>query len=606
MSDIQTFFETIYGPKQDDHYILLWEKLDRKLSYWFRSLRNAAECAAVHNINIYSGVNLSPDDYGSNQRCKITQIAAQVALIADLDVAGPAHMSATLPPTIEAARFILPPELKPTMLIHSGHGLQAWWCFKEPTVFETQEERDAGGDLARLWHEVMERRAAAKGWKLDAVYDLARVLRVPGTINRKDGVPDAEARILEISGDRYNPSDIREFLDYIKPEPDTPQKRARRMVPPAVGSFVYNPEAKANPVIFEALWNASIPFRTTWRKLRPEMAGKSPSEWDMALANILYNAQLSDQDAVDFLVHFRRIHGGREHNNPTDYLERTLARARDRDYRQPTPESTDALVGDIPAGKAEEFIDEKPSRKAEPKAATAEPPAEPLPFDKKECLDLLNEIIKVTVNGQLLPIKEILWLRGAEARWRIEMADRQIVTLTHASHYMELSLLRYAFAGQLNASLGIPNKKGDWARSGVPLFQASLREVSAGEGDNVKGDTRELLERYLRGQMILPSPLACWEKLDNVYSPVAHNGRIAVHAGGMVEHFLRRGERLNKGDVINGLSALGAEPGKMNGPRGKSQYRYYLPEEWKPEECIAEALRERKGEAPPKEEEGPQ
>jgi hypothetical protein len=222
------FLNAVHLRKPDDTYILLWEKLDRKSSYWFRSIDEAATFAQTHNVNLYCGVNLSPKDYGPYCRCKAADIAAQCAFIADIDIAGPAHKSDCLPTTIDEAQRILPVEFKPTILINSGHGLQGWWVLKEPIVFESDEDRRQSQSLAVEWHRAMERDALLLGYKLDAVYDLSRVLRVPGTVNRKDGVPDVEARILEMNRRFYTLAEIEEYIAEHAPPLHPARERAER------------------------------------------------------------------------------------------------------------------------------------------------------------------------------------------------------------------------------------------------------------------------------------------------------------------------------------------------------------------------------------------
>ena len=49
----------------------------------------------------------------------------------------------------------------------------------------------------------MQRQFADKGFEVDSTFDLARVLRVPGTLNRKVKAKPVEARIIAESEVRY-------------------------------------------------------------------------------------------------------------------------------------------------------------------------------------------------------------------------------------------------------------------------------------------------------------------------------------------------------------------------------------------------------------------
>jgi hypothetical protein len=104
--------------------------------------------------------------------------------------------------------------LPPTALVHSGHGLHAYWFMKEP------EDPPVLVDLsARL--------AASLGG--DHVADAARILRLPGTTNRKDPAHPLPVIVESLElGRRYSPCDFDEILPPLpatsaasaRPEPD--------------------------------------------------------------------------------------------------------------------------------------------------------------------------------------------------------------------------------------------------------------------------------------------------------------------------------------------------------------------------------------------------
>uniref|UniRef100_I2Q6Z1 DUF3987 domain-containing protein n=1 Tax=Desulfovibrio sp. U5L TaxID=596152 RepID=I2Q6Z1_9BACT len=84
---------------------------------------------------------------------------------------------------------------KPTIVVHSGHGLQVWFLFDKPRKFDSEEQREKAQALSKAFQKAILNVAGAKGWELDNTADLARILRLPGTINNKaEPVP---ARILE-------------------------------------------------------------------------------------------------------------------------------------------------------------------------------------------------------------------------------------------------------------------------------------------------------------------------------------------------------------------------------------------------------------------------
>jgi energy-coupling factor transporter ATP-binding protein EcfA2 len=98
-------------------------------------------------------------------------------------------------------------------VIGSGHGFQVWWLFREPWILESVEERERAAALLRRFQATMRAHAAIRGWVIDSTYDLARVLRPPGTINRKPGLLPIPVTLERIEPDRrYDPIDFEPYL----------------------------------------------------------------------------------------------------------------------------------------------------------------------------------------------------------------------------------------------------------------------------------------------------------------------------------------------------------------------------------------------------------
>lgn len=112
---------------------------------------------------------------------------AMPGIWADIDILGPAHKAKDLPPDLDAALDIANcTELKPSLIVHSGNGIQAWWLFREPLIFEDETYIRALSDLVHRWQTILSNHAKKSGYRIDATHDLARVMRLPGTFNRKD------------------------------------------------------------------------------------------------------------------------------------------------------------------------------------------------------------------------------------------------------------------------------------------------------------------------------------------------------------------------------------------------------------------------------------
>lgn len=128
------------------------------------------------------------------------------ALWADIDVEGPNHKGGhPLPATLEAARLIIEEfPLTPSAVIRTGGGLQPWWFLTEPIGVDEARE------LLRGWGATWAELGRRHGWHVDNVFDVARIMRLPGTWNRKT-VPTLVTGKVRWDR-RYNPSDFEPHL----------------------------------------------------------------------------------------------------------------------------------------------------------------------------------------------------------------------------------------------------------------------------------------------------------------------------------------------------------------------------------------------------------
>lgn len=158
--------------------------------------------------------------------------AAMLGAFADLDVAGPGHKSTDrLPPTLAAARAILEPLPTPTLVVETGGGLHAWWLLDEPCVLDPDNaelDREVAGEILSEWVATVDRHADRLGFRVDrGVGELARVLRLAGTLNHKTAQP-RPVRLAD-RGPRHRLVDLLGDLD---PLPAPTPARIRSNAPP--------------------------------------------------------------------------------------------------------------------------------------------------------------------------------------------------------------------------------------------------------------------------------------------------------------------------------------------------------------------------------------
>jgi len=317
---MEQFLNTLFAEALAENRRLCVFTLPDRRARHFSSLTAAALHAAeeAKTKDVYFGVGLAGTNF--NRRNAASEIVAIVGLWADIDLTAPWRATKLLPRTLDEARTILEKlPLAPSMLVDSGHGLHAYWFFKEPWTFETDAERLVAAKTARGWVETVRNAAQAFGWDVDSVGDLARVLRLPGTVNRK-GEPPVEVRVIESNDRRYNPCDFETFMAEEIPA-ETPEVQ--------VGALELRPDAEPPADKFQRLRCGSQKFSDSWNQWRGDFADQSQSAYDQSLADIAALNGWDDQEIADLLIAVRRRHGHKpEKALRADYIAKTIALAR--------------------------------------------------------------------------------------------------------------------------------------------------------------------------------------------------------------------------------------------------------------------------------------
>lgn len=317
---MEQFLNTLFAEALAENRRLCVFTLPDRQTRHFSSLTAAALHAAeeAKTKDVYFGVGLAGANF--NRRNAASEIVAIVGLWADIDLAAPWRPGKSLPKTQEEARTILEKlPLAPSVLVDSGHGLHAYWLFKEPWTFETDAERLVAAKTARGWVETVRNAAQAFGWDVDSVGDLARVLRLPGTVNRK-GDPPVEVRVAESNDRRYNPGDFETFMAEEIPA-ETPEVQ--------VGALALRPDAEPPADKFAQLYQSCPAFAQAWNRQRPDFTDQSQSSYDLSLADIAALNGWTDQEIANLVIAARRRHEQKpEKALRADYITKTIASAR--------------------------------------------------------------------------------------------------------------------------------------------------------------------------------------------------------------------------------------------------------------------------------------
>ncbi|OBH55468.1 AAA family ATPase [Mycobacterium sp. E2479] len=134
------------------------------------------------NVNVWFGVNpIRANVTGRGGARDITRLAALYAEF-DLKPGGCPNLT-TVHAIIGALSELV--GTAPSALIHSGHGIHAYWPIEDGHISDAFTITDAQA-LLRRFGRLVAAVAARHNANVDNVFDLARVLRVPGTVNHKN------------------------------------------------------------------------------------------------------------------------------------------------------------------------------------------------------------------------------------------------------------------------------------------------------------------------------------------------------------------------------------------------------------------------------------
>ncbi len=558
MDQARQFLEALFAGKSDQEFILIWLAEGRR-SAWFRDIQAAADYVHQHSTqDVYVGVALSPADHGTYQRLKIEggerMPSSIVGLWADIDILGPGHTKTNLPSSAEEARSVLFPKMPPSLIVHSGGGLQAWWLFKEPWTLESEEEIRRAGALAVRWINAIRSRAAIiHGWDIDAVGDLTRVLRVPDTTNKKVSSQPRPVRLIELNEYRYNQSDLEEYLDIIGADRAPLSAGGAQDIAPITG-LQYSHDANPPFEGFQALYATDSQFRSTWDHSRGDLQDQSTSAFDMALANIAVQANWSDQEIANLLIAHRRRYG-KDLKLRDSYYGKTIAKARAafdsdrafvklREIMDPAHPSAQSINGE--------------SKYTDADGDNGEPGAADLPDDtaqwKAVLVESINALLKFPARCRIIRIKRYT---SEPSKYQFQAVFGPI-TIGTIADLVDWTRLHHRLLDATGHSIPrFPTKQ--WDEISQALRRACVN-LFAGEESTEAGETMSWLWGYLTSGPILD---AFDEKKSR--SPYMHKGRIHIDISDLSQWIrLNHDVRIQFNKLCPRLRQLGARQVKFS------------------------------------------
>lgn len=165
--------------------------------------------ASKSDFDLYFAVGALGVIPKSGKRGKGVDVTALPGLWLDIDCAGGEHSKKNLPTFEEAELKLLTAFPSPSILVHSGGGLHAYWLFSELLLIKNEVQRDKITKLSKRFQGAFIQFAKEKeGWHVDSTADLARILRIPGSLNYKNKEAIKPVTILNASDQRYSMQEL--------------------------------------------------------------------------------------------------------------------------------------------------------------------------------------------------------------------------------------------------------------------------------------------------------------------------------------------------------------------------------------------------------------
>jgi P4 family phage/plasmid primase-like protien len=309
---ISEFYADRYMPFAVDAYLFV---LPDRTAHRFRLAESAAEFAreqADLGRSVYFHTSLHQPGRDCFERGRADNCIGAIGLWSDIDAVGPGRgkPAGTLCPSVAAAEDLVAEfeamyaPLRIGALIRSGHCVYPAVLFRERYDVEGPGDRDRLEKLGRRYREAIHRLACGRGWPGAAdSCDLAKVLRLPGTVNPKDPSNPKYVHVARRDDEaRYNPADLEDIL----PELERRTLVSGVALDPVDPVIEIDRTAYAPPILYE-LRQLDPRVNATWELRRADLRDQSWSGYAMSLANTLVRAPgVTDQQIADTLISLRR------------------------------------------------------------------------------------------------------------------------------------------------------------------------------------------------------------------------------------------------------------------------------------------------------------
>lgn len=547
------FLDALFGQVEEQRGLLVWTvRQGVKKSHWPGSVEAAAHFAAStdEQTNVYVGCGWRHAALGPHARGAFPEIAGIPALWIDLDVAGDGHSARPYPPSFEDARSLVTAlPLPPSIVVNSGGGLHLWWRLREPWAFDSEVARGEAAELVKRWEATVQQHAAERGWAIDSVHDLPRVLRIPGTWRSKPD--DPSPRFVDIESDNasaYSPADFEPFVV------SEIHGKGRQSHAPAVsvGAIKLDPHAEPPQLKLSALCSIEPRFEASWFHKRTDLKDGSPSAYDQSVANYAAQADWTDQEIANLIIARRRnANADIAKAMRLKYVTDTIRHAR-VSVAASNVAAEVQVREDIKAVEQEQTLSELDATVERGGGST-------------EILAYLSEMFGVEV---------IRWTQATrhQAYYELHLAGPLVVAIGEVRNVTEQRRFANAVYAHTGKLLG-PFKPDQWAR--IVRALGAIVEVSDAGSSSRVGQLCEWLDLY-KGDKVVDLAEYDFETLRRT-KPFRKDKCLYVHAGDFWKWLGFQSVKIQKSELLATMKLVGFDSAQAaaRDESGKSIGRHY-------------------------------
>lgn len=384
---------------------------------------------------------------------------------------------------LEHARAIAEAVTTPTVIVHSGGGLHAWWVLDEPWMFIDQADRSHAEACSRGWQEA--HRHANPGIHIDSTHDLARVLRVPGTLSIKPGREPREVVGFPTGNGKVSRQQLVDVGEAASPTPTTRPTRTVKDVDP---DLVFDPNGKPNPLLWMAAFENDADvvnyFNHRW-KVPGRGADQSDSSYEFLIGSQAHKAGWPLQDVLNLMIWHRSTRpdpNGKVRRE--DYFAMTLS----------------SIVGGSDPVEALPSVQQmQDERWREARQATLELQAESsFELAPDEVLRRFNAVIACGAERAPRVVRVEQFGRDvSKTQYRLHLNDADFDLSLSPQQLFEPRQFRIAFAATTRHYMERLPTAQDWARViQVLLDVCVVHEVPSANPDVLISACRSLADRY--------------------------------------------------------------------------------------------------------------